>query len=72
MRITGTAGPDTLDFSFTLPFQTAAPGDESIPRDWAFWKVHHLYAQIIHQGETPQIKAQIDALKKEYDLKTAY
>jgi hypothetical protein len=72
MRLTGTSGPQILDFTFTLPFSQAKPGDEATARQWAFWKLHHLYSEIIRQGETPQLKAEIDELRRRYGLKTAY
>lgn len=72
MRITGLSGEQVLDFTFTLPFAQAKAGDEQIAHDWGFWKLHHLYSEIIRQGETKELKEQIEKLRRQYKLKTAY
>jgi hypothetical protein len=39
---------------------------------WGFWKLHHLYSEIIRQGERPELKGQIKELKDRFDLKVLY
>jgi len=72
MRLTGVNGPDVLDFTFRLDFDEAQLGDESLARRWGFWKLHHLYSEVIRQGQTEQLNEQMDSLRERYDLKTAY
>lgn len=72
VRITGRNGAQAVDFTFTRDLQRAPEGDATISGDWAFWKLHHLYSRIIREGETPTIQAQIDQLRRQYDLETLY
>ena len=72
MRMTGHNGEKRLDFTFTKQIPVQHDGDEKIAMNWAFWKLHHLYSELIRTGETGQIKAQIDYLRKKYGLKTLY
>ena len=50
----------------------ATAADSTLARDWAFWKLHHLYSEMIRQGETDYLKRQIEQIKKQYKLKTIY
>ncbi|MCC7193754.1 MAG: VWA domain-containing protein [Phycisphaeraceae bacterium] len=74
MRLSGHNGDKPLDFTFTRDLKEAAHGSKQIAEEWAFWKLHHLYSELIRQGEPQekQIKAQIETLRKEYGLKTLY
>lgn len=74
MRLSGHNGQKPLDFTFSRDLKDAPRGDQQIARDWAFWKLHHLYSELIRQGEAKEkeIKVQIEALRKEYGLKTLY
>ncbi|MAE61628.1 MAG: hypothetical protein CMJ49_09765 [Planctomycetaceae bacterium] len=72
MTLTGASGKQMLDFTFTLPFNTALPANKSLPRDWAFWKLHHLYSEMLRTGENRAIKRQIEQLQRAYKLETLY
>ena len=47
-------------------------GPESIAMDWAFWKLHQLYSEVIRQGATPELQEQMNQIKRDYGLKIAY
>ena len=66
----GADGP--VDFTFNRDLERAPIGDRAIARDWAFWKLHHLYSEVLRRGETPGLQRQIDELGERYDLKTLY
>jgi len=70
MRLVGHNGRRLLDLTFTKDLSTAQMGDESMAYDWAFWKLHHLYSEMIRRGDTDEIRKQIDYLAKKYKLKT--
>ena len=72
MRLAGHNGVQPLDFTFSRSLNDAQAGDKQIAHDWAFWKLHHLYSEVIRQGETPELREAIDRLRKEYGLKTLY
>lgn len=72
VEISGRNGAQAVDFTFTRDLRRAPGGEASIATDWAFWKLHHLYSRIIHEGETETIQAQIDQLRRRYDLETLY
>jgi uncharacterized protein YegL len=72
MRLTGMAGGEQVDFTFTRDLSLAAPDDQSIARGWGFWKLHHLYSEIIRRGPSETLKQRIDHLQRKYDLKTVY
>lgn len=72
VRITGRTVGQPVDFTFTRNLAEASRGGPEIPRDWAFWKLHHLYGQIILQGERPTLMQQIEELRQQYGLKTLY
>lgn len=73
IRMTGqTAGGKPVDFSFTRSLNEAMLSRMPLNRDWAFWKLHHLYSEIIRQGQTPALMRQIEELKRRYGVKTLY
>jgi hypothetical protein len=72
LRLTGSNAEDIYDFTFTLNFAQAVSGEESIAMDWAFWKLHQLYSEVIRQGPTPELQEQMNQIKRDYGLKTAY
>ncbi len=72
MRITGQNGKKAVDFTFSRDLRNAPKGDKQIAQSWAFWKLHHLYSRIMREGETETLRARIDALRRQYDLKTLY
>ena len=72
VRITGMNGKAPVDFTLRQDLANAQTADEGIDRDWAFWKLHHLYSLMIHEGETKELKQAIDVLRRKYKLKTLY
>ncbi len=72
LGVTGTSAGQPVDFTFTLDLNDAGRGDDSIARDWAFWKLHHLYNRVLREGDGTALRRQIDALRKRYNLKTVY
>lgn len=72
VRLAGANGKQPVDFTVTLPFEGALRGTADTRKDWAFWKLHHLYAEILRHGKTPELQKQIDDVRKKYDLKTVY
>jgi len=72
MRVTGVNGPDELDLTFALDFTDAERRDWELARQWAFWKLHDLYSEIIRQGETQELIEQIKELRQAFNLTAAY
>lgn len=72
MRLTGHNGEKRLDFTFIKQIPEKPGKDEEIATQWAFWKLHHLYSEIIRTGDEARIKAQIEELRQKYNLKTVY
>lgn len=72
MRLSGHNGVKPLDFTFGRDLKDAPQGDKQIAQDWAFWKLHHLYSELLRRGETPQLRAAIEQIRKDYGLKTLY
>jgi Ca-activated chloride channel family protein len=72
MRLTGQAEGRTKELIFRTDLDTAATGDASIARNWAFQKSYHLIGQIVTQGETPELLAELRRLESEYNIRTSY
>jgi hypothetical protein len=72
MRLIGTDGGRPLDFTFTRDLANARAADRTIARQWAFWKLHHLYSEMIRHGETDRLMQQVRELRHKYDLETVY
>jgi len=72
VRITGQNSGQTVDFTFTRDLSLASEGDPTIEENWAFWKLHHLYSEILRRGENSIVRRQIEQLRREYDLETVY
>ena len=72
MHVTGRSAGRPVDFTFTLDLRKAIEGDRAVAEGWAFWKLHHLYSEMIRRGEEPALLAQIRELRKKYKLKTLY
>lgn len=72
MRLSGLAAEGAVDFTFTRALAEQPMGDKQIAQDWAFWKLHHLYSEIIRLGEQDELLRQIDELRRKYKLKTLY
>ncbi len=73
MQIAGrSAGGGNVDFTFTRDLARAPAGEARIAGDWAFWKLHHLYSELIRRGQDGEILNQIEVLRRRYKLKTLY
>ncbi|MFP4143956.1 MAG: VWA domain-containing protein [Phycisphaeraceae bacterium] len=72
MNITGRNGSEPVDFTFTRNLALASRGDEQVARRWGFWKLHHLYSEIIRLGEEPMLIEAIRELQRRYNLRTLY
>lgn len=72
MRMIGHNGRGLLDFTVKRDLAEALGGDENIADRWAFTKLHHLYNEMIIQGETKDLRAAIEFLRRKYGLKTLY
>ena len=72
MRVVGHNGRRVLDMTFGKDIAESQVGEKEMPFRWAFWKLHHLYSEMLRRGESERVKAQIEALKKQYDLTTLY
>lgn len=70
MQVNGRSFDKDVAFTFTRDLSRARPGDEQIAHQWAFWKLHHLYSELIRCGDDEQIKDEIKRLGKRYKLKT--
>jgi len=72
MQLIGRSAGKDVAFTFKRNIADAQPGDDSIANQWAFWKLHDLYALIIREGEREELLDQIKDLRRKYGLKTLY
>jgi Mg-chelatase subunit ChlD len=72
MQITGNSAGKRVDFTFRSDLQNAIPGRDDVAKGWAFWKLHHLYSEIIRLGEKPELLRAISDLRRRYELNTLY
>jgi hypothetical protein len=73
MRLAGHNGRQVLDFTFTRDLKTdATRASDDIRKGWAFWKLHHLYSEMIYRKESPELRKQIEELRDDYGLKVVY
>jgi hypothetical protein len=72
MRITGRNADRAVDFTFSRDLAASPRGDAAVRQGWAFWKLHHLYSEMIRRGEARELLAEIDQLRRQYRLKTLY
>lgn len=72
MRVTGRNMGKPVDFTFARNLALAPQADGQVRRDWAFWKLHHLYSEILRDGETGELLEQVNRLRRQYDLQTLY
>jgi len=72
MRVTGVNSLKPLDFTHTFDLVGAPQGDAEIAKQWAFWKLHHLYSRIIQEGERRSIVDEIRDIQRRYGLRTLY
>lgn len=72
MRLAGHNGQTPFEFTFTRDLKDAHRGDRALATDWAFWRLHHLYSEMIKTGDSPALRAAIEEMKTKYGLKTLY
>lgn len=72
MRLAGHNGQTPFEFTFTRDLKDANRGDRALATDWAFWRLHHLYSEMIKSGDSPSLRAAIEEMKMKYGLKTLY
>ena len=72
VQITGQSAGKPTDLTFRADLTDAALGDQSVATGWAFWKLHHLYSEIIRLGERADLLQQIRDLRERYRLETLY
>jgi Mg-chelatase subunit ChlD len=72
MRLTGLAADKDKELIFKAKLSEAETGDESIAKNWAFQKAHHIIGDISRQGEKPELLAQLRELREKYGVRTSY
>jgi Ca-activated chloride channel family protein len=48
------------------------PTRSDIAREWARQKIHHIVSDMVRVGETPALKAEIERLGRDYNVRTPY
>ena len=72
VQVTGRSVGQPVDVTLRSDLTDAKPGGSEIAQGWAFWKLHHLYSEIIRLGEREELLKQINLLRQRYDLETLY
>lgn len=72
VQVTGRSAGKPVDLTFRADLNQAPAGDVEVAQGWAFWKLHHLYSEIIRVGERPELLQAIRELRQEYQLETLY
>ena len=72
MNISGRSLGQRVDFTFRSDLADAPEADAELARSWAFWKLHHLYSEIIRLGEQPELVEAIRELQARYGWRTLY
>ncbi len=72
MRVQGTNHGQAFDFTFRRDLRFAKEGPKQIGRDWAFQKLHHLYSEMMRVPDPASVRKNIEALRREFRLKTLY
>ena len=72
MQLDGRNAGQKVSFTFTRDLGAGRRGDASIAKEWARWKLHDLYNRILREGDSPELQAQVEYLRKRYGLKTVY
>lgn len=72
MQLDGQNAGQKVSFTFTRDLGAARRGDADIAKEWGRWKLHDLYNRILREGDSPQLQAQVEYLRKRYGLKTVY
>ena len=72
MQITGRSGGRPVDLTFSSDLNQAQGANAELPRGWAFWKLHHLYSEIIRVGPKTELVRLVQGLRDDYGLETLY
>jgi Mg-chelatase subunit ChlD len=72
VQITGRSAGNAVDLTFRADLRQAEAADRAVAEGWAFWKLHHLYSEIIRLGERADLLAAIRQLRQRYRLETLY
>ena len=70
MQLGGRNHGNDVAITFTRDLSRAHPGKKSMPGQWAFGKLYHLYSELIRGGDESTIKRKIRYLRKKYNIKT--
>ncbi len=72
-RVTGrSADGKPVDFTFGQDPAQAPRGGADIAQGWAFWKLHHLYSEVLRLGQRDDLLQQMRALEQRFGLKALY
>jgi len=72
VRVTGRVGGETHTLVYEAAFDGKSVGGELLPRLWAVRKIGYLLEEIRLRGETPEVKAEVVRLSKQYGVMTPY
>ena len=72
VQVTGRSAGKPVDLTFRADLNLAIRGNDEVATGWAFWKLHHLYSEIIRLGERDDLLQQIQRLRQRYELETLY
>ncbi len=72
MAFAGHNGVKRLEFTFAKNLKDAPQASPMLERYWAWWRLQSLYNMILKDGETAAVRANIEALKREYKFETLY
>ena len=72
VQITGRSAGKPTDLTFRADLADAVVGETDVATGWAFWKLHHLYSEIIRLGEREDLLQEIRTLRERYRLETLY
>lgn len=72
VQVTGRSAGKPVDLTFRADLNRAVRGSDEVSRGWAFWKLHHLYSEIIRLGERADLLQQIQRLRERYGIETLY
>ncbi len=72
MQLLGDVDSKTKELIFSRTLKEAQSGNEEIKRGYAFNKIYYLISRMTVEGQTPALRAEIDALSKKYGIQTPY
>ena len=72
MRLRGENAGQPVDFTYAANLAEAREAKPALAERWAFWKLHHLYNEILRRGRTEKLERAVDRMREEYGLETVY